>query len=70
MAPKLMLFGKKNYGYSNRTVTGETYVSKCMVNVNAYHKERFYFMVLSERGHHVHEINGRFLRWIKGRLFG
>ena len=32
-----------------------------MVNVNAYHKEGFYFniIVLSERCLHVHQINGR-----------
>ena len=44
MAPTLMLFENKNYGYGNRTVTGETFVSKCMVTVNAYHKEGFYFI--------------------------
>ena len=56
-----MLFENQNYGYGNRTVTGETFVSKCMVNVNAYHKEGFYFMVLPERGRHVHQANGGFV---------
>ena len=63
MLPRLMLFQNNNYGYGNRTVTGETFKSKYMVNVNAYHKEGFYFyvMVLSERGRHVHQTNGGFV---------
>jgi len=44
MAPRLMLFENKYDGHGNRTVTGETFVSKCIVNVNAYHKEGFYFI--------------------------
>ena len=34
-----------------------------MVNVNAYHKQgfNFNFMMLSERGNHVHQTNGRFV---------
>jgi len=31
---------------SIRTVTGETFVSKSMVNVNAHHKEGFYYFYL------------------------
>ena len=56
-----MLFINNNYGKGNRTVTNDTFISKYMVNVNAYHKEGFYFMTLSERGHHVHQTNGRFV---------
>ena len=56
-----MLLVNNSCGYGNRTVTCETFVSKYMVNVNTYNKEGYYFMVLSERGHHVHQINGRFV---------
>ena len=56
-----MLFINNNCGKGNRTVTSDTFVSKYMVNVNAYNKEGFYFMILSERGHHVHQTNGRFV---------
>ena len=56
-----MLFVNNNCGKGNRTGTSDTFVSKYMVNVNAYHKEGFYFMILSERGHHVHQTNGRFV---------
>ena len=39
-----MLFVNNNCGKGNRTVTSDTFVSKYMVNVNAYHKEGFYFI--------------------------
>ena len=63
MATKLMLFINNYCGKGNRTVTtgSDTFVSKYMVNVNAYHKEGLYFMILSERGHHVHQTNCRFV---------
>ena len=56
-----MLFENNNRGKGNRTVTSDTFLNKYMVNVNAYHREGFYFMILSERGHHVHQTNGRFV---------
>ena len=44
MALRLMLFENNNCGQGNRTVAGETFISKYMVNVNAYHKEGLYFV--------------------------
>ena len=39
-----MLFVNNNCGKGNRTVTSDTFISKYRVNVNAYHKEGFYFI--------------------------
>ena len=41
MAAKLMLFVNNNCGKSNQTINSDTFVSKYMVNVNAFHKEAF-----------------------------
>ena len=58
-----MLLVNNNCGKGNRTVTSDTFITKYMINVKLTTKRAFilYFMILSERGHHVHQTNGRFV---------
>ena len=67
-----MLFVNNNCGKDNRTVTSDTFVSKYMVNVNAYHKEGFYYIcydTIRERPSCASNKWQICLRWIKRRLF-
>ena len=67
-----MLFVNNNCGKGNRSVTSDTFISNYMVNVNAYHKEGFYFLfygTIRERASCVSNKWQIGLRWITRRVF-